>query len=713
MALNRRQSRAGAKRGQQPAERLAAMLNEAVQQHQAGRRNAAEKLYRRVLKAVPDQPDALHWLGVLTHERGQHDKAATLIEKAIATNGRDPAYHYHLGEAYRAADRAADAAASYRRGLALAPDFADLHFALGNSLLDLGDPEKAAGAFRDALAAEPDDAEYLTCLGIALAELDQTDAAAEQFGAALKQRPDYADAHYHLGLVREKQGREDDAIACYQFALAGEPAHAPALTNLGRLLKQSGNLDGAIDCHREALRLRPESETAHLSLANALREARRYDETIDILKAALRLAPKSLQALNNLGLCLDEQGDHEGALDCYRAALEIDPDFAEGQFNIAVGLQNRGRFAEAIDWHRKALASRPDLAQAYYSLAANKEFKAEDADIAQIEDLLRQEDLSDEKKVHLNFALAQAYDDRDQVDRAFQHYRTANDLKSRLLGYDVEANERYTDRIIATFDRDFFAARQDYGSDSPLPIVIVGMPRSGTTLVEQILSSHPDVFGAGELRLFLDMVTDLPAMLETETDEPECIGQISREMSEDLAARHLKTLSALSPVAARVTDKMPSNYLRLGLIALLFPKAAIVHCNRDPLDNCVSCYLQNFGQGMNFTYDLRHLGLAHRAYQRLMAHWRAVLPVPVLDVDYEKLIADQESVSRQIVDFCGLDWDDTVLDFHRTEREIRTASFWQARQPIYKSSIGRWRRYRDHLGPLFDALGHSEPPVDR
>ncbi len=711
--MSRRQSRAGAKRGPPPAERLAALLNEAVQQHQAGRRNAAEKLYRRVLKAAPDQPDALHWLGVLTYERGQHDKAAALIERAIAKNDRDPAYHYHLGEAYRVAGRAADAAASYRRGIALEPGVADLHFALGNSLLDLGDPEGAAGAFQNALASEPNDAEYLNCLGIALAELDRTEEAVDRFSAALKLRPDYADAHYHLGLAREKQDREDDAIACYQFAIAGDPEHTPALTNLGRRFRQSGNLDDAIDCYRQALRLRPDSEAAHLSLANTLREARRYDDAIDILKAALRHAPDSLEALNNLGLCFDERGDHEGALTYYRAALQIDPDFAEAHFNIAVGLQNRGQFAEAIAWHRKALASKPDLAEAYYSLAANKEFKADDTDIAQIERLLAQGDLSDEKKVHLNFALAQAYDDRDLVDRAFQYYRAANDLKSRLLGYDIDANERYTDRIIETYNQAFFAERKGHGSDSRLPILIVGMPRSGTTLVEQILSSHPDVHGAGELRLFLDMVTALPSVLETRLDEPECVSLITPETSKELAAGHLERLTAFSPRATRVTDKMPSNYLRLGLIALLFPKAAIVHCRRDPLDNCVSCYLQNFGQGMNFTYDLRHLGLAHRTYQRLMAHWQAVLPVPILDVDYEELIADQERVSRQIVDFCGLDWDDTVLDFHRTEREIRTASFWQARQPIYKSSIARWRRYRAHLGPLFDALGHPEPPADR
>jgi len=263
--------------------------------------------------------------------------------------------------------------------------------------------------------------------------------------------------------------------------------------------------------------------------------------------------------------------------------------------------------------------------------------------------------------------------------------------------------------VIATFGAEFFARTDRAGSQSELPVFIVGMPRSGTTLVEQILASHPMVHGAGELDYMRRIMQTLPERLGVQRPIPECAANIDTALAERIAEEHLQHLREHSASALRITDKTPSNFLRLGLIALLFPKARIIHCQRDPLDTCLSCYFLRFGQGQAFAYDLDDLGRYYRDCARLMEHWRRVLPSPLLEVPYEALVADQEGWSRRLIAFLGLDWDDRCLAFYRSERQVKTASVWQVRQPVYASSIGRWRRYAKHLGPLFAALG-IEPP---
>ena len=312
--------------------------------------------------------------------------------------------------------------------------------------------------------------------------------------------------------------------------------------------------------------------------------------------------------------------------------------------------------------------------------------------------------------------VAAAYDDAGDYDVAFGHYKAGNDLKKAASLYQADATSTYVDRVIATFGTEFFARMDRAGSQPELPVFIVGMPRSGTTLVEQILASHPQVHGAGELDYMRQITQALPERLAPDSvggqqTFPECAAKIDTALAERIAEEHLQHLREHSASALRITDKTPSNFLRLGLIALLFPKARIIHCQRDPLDTCLSCYFLRFGQGQAFAYDLDDLGRYYRDYARLMEHWRRVLPSPLLEVPYEALVADQEGWSRRLIAFLGLDWDDRCLAFYRSERQVKTASVWQVRQPVYASSIGRWRRYAKHLGPLFAALG-IEPPKE-
>jgi hypothetical protein len=293
-------------------------------------------------------------------------------------------------------------------------------------------------------------------------------------------------------------------------------------------------------------------------------------------------------------------------------------------------------------------------------------------------------------------------------DEAFQHFQEGNRRRREQFlqegqGFDRAAHSELVDRLLRVFTADYFERVRGFGSDSEVPVFVTGMPRSGTSLVEQILSHHPEAAGLGELRDIPKMVTDLPARLQTAEKYPECLAYLDQAAVQGLGQAYLNRIQQLAGSARRVSDKMLENFLHLGLIATLFPRARIIHCRRDPLDTCVSCYLQFF-HGLDFTWDLADLGSYYRDYQRLMAHWQTVLPMPILDINYEDLVADVEDQSRRLLTFCGLDWNDRCLRFYENPRAVRTVSKLQVRRPIYTSSVGRWRHYAAHLGPLQEAL---------
>jgi Sulfotransferase family len=310
-----------------------------------------------------------------------------------------------------------------------------------------------------------------------------------------------------------------------------------------------------------------------------------------------------------------------------------------------------------------------------------------------------------EGRIHLHFALAKAYEDVDRAECAFQQLLAGNRLKRQQIGYDEAATLAMLDRVQERFTPDLIKAHEGYGEPSRVPVFIVGMPRSGTTLIEQILASHPLMFGAGELRLFDEIRTGILNVLPQSAALPEMVANMTGEQVRTVGARYLAALQQFAPDAARITDKMPSNFLFAGLIHLALPNAIIIHAVRDPIDTCVSCFAKHFVKGHPYTYDLAELGRYYRHYQALMAHWHRVLPAGrILDVRYEDVVADLEGAARRIVDHCGLAWDPDCLAFHQTERPVRTASATQVRQPIYCNSVGRWRRYAALLPPLLAEL---------
>ncbi len=646
-------------------------LTDAAKHRVAGRLAESEALYRRVFKADPEQPVALHWLGVLAHTRGQNEAALDLLERAASLSPADPLCLFHLGEIRRAVGRYEGAVDSYRQALACEPGMTDIRFGLGSALLELGHAGEAASELRRAIELCPDDAEAHNNLANALAELGELDAAIEQYRSALKIRPGYAETHMNLGLALVEKELDEEAVTRF----------------------------------RRAVEIDPRLEGAWLKLILCLLRLEQTDAAYDTACQAVRLHPDYAEAYDALGQCLSKQGRLNEALEAYRKAVEIRPDFAEAHFNVGVCLQSEGRFAEASKAHARALELRPDLAEAEYNLAAIEDGQSRDDQVTRLDALLSLSEIPDRERINASFALAKIHEARGDVDAAFDLYRRGNEIKARNLPFDPGRHLNFIDRLIATFDGAFFSTRRSFGQASPLPVFVLGMPRSGTTLVEQILASHPAVHGAGELDEMRQMVRTLPERLGTTTTFPDCAKLMDRALSQQLAEGYLDSLRERGPGVERVTDKMTGNYLRLGLIALLLPEAWVIHCRRSPLDTCLSCYFQNFAHGLSFSYDLRHLGLVYRQYIRLMEHWHRFLPLPILDVQYENLVADQEAQSRRIVEFCDLPWDETCLHFHEQQREVRTASFWQVRQPLYTDSAGRWRAYADHIGPLIHRLG--------
>jgi tetratricopeptide (TPR) repeat protein len=559
-----------------------------------------------------------------------------------------------------------EAEQSYRRMLSLQPDNCDALHLLGVIAHQMGRHDEAVDLIQRAINANKRAPQFYNNLGSALQELGRLEEAGRAFRRALNLKPDVAETHRNLAKLLERQGRLKEAMTSLKRALALQPDNAESHYDLGHTLASQGSDAEAAACYRRALALRPDYAEAH----------------------------------NNLGIALAHQGHLGEALACYRQALAVKPDYAEALDNLGRGFLAQGRAGEAEQTFSEVLKLRPDFAQAYYDLVRTRKFTPEDAGvIAAIERLLQQTELDDAGKIDSHFALGKIHDDLGRYEQAFSHFATANRLSHQHYKFDREHHAQTVSRLIRMFSTEFFAHNSPSGSASDLPIVIVGMPRSGTTLVEQIVSSHPLVFGAGEVGFW-------PQQAEAILRHPRL--KLSQQAALSIAERYTAYLQSFSPDAKHVTDKLPHNFLHLGLIHAVFPNARIIHCKRNPLDTCLSIYSLKFTGAHAYANDLDDLAFYYEQYERLMAHWRAVLPQHrLLEVQYEELVAEQESVSRRLIDFCGLEWDQSCLDFHRTERTVLTLSNWQVRQPLYRASMERWRNYAPFLGPLARLTGAS------
>ena len=623
---------------------IAERLARGFQLQRAGQLEEAYQLFRGILVDAPQNIDALHAVGLLLHQVGRHTEALDFLCQALVLHGPHPMIHSNLGAVYLKTRQPGEAATHCRAAIRLLPDLAIAHFNLGAALRHLDQLEEAEVAFRQAVRLSPTDVDALS----------------------------------NLGVVLHKLGRSLEALIHLENAVRLAPSHAQARFDLGSVLIATNEPEAGLEHLREAVRLKPDFAEAHDNLGIGLRYLDRIEEAIACFREALRLKPDYVQARNNLGNALEAVGKIDEAVAAFEETLRMDRDNA---------------FATA------ALSTLASVG--HYRFSASQI----EAALARV----RRLDLPTDDRRELHFALAAEFDRTGDCARAFEHYRAGNELRKQMerrrgAVFDPDAHDRFVDRFIAIFTPAYFERVRGFGLDSELPVFIVGMMRSGTTLAEQILASHPRVFGAGELSIVDNLINALSARLGVTDKFPEVMQWLKAETAHALATEHVKFLTERGGGAERVVDKLPANFLYLGMIATLLPRARIIHCRRDPIDTCLSCYMQNFGGSVPWSLDLVHVGRYFRAYARLMAHWAKVLPLPIFELNYEELTADTETISRRLVAFCGLEWDERCLKFHETERVVRTASVLQVRQPIYQSAIGRWKRYEAILGPLLEVL---------
>ena len=700
----------------------------ALQYHQAGKLEEARKIYQNLLMTGRDNADALHLLGVLAHQQGEHDRAVDLIGRAIALNPNAAAYHANLAEVYRALgrlERAVDccrtalrlqpdypeavnslglillargqtghAVAQFRLAFRLRPGYAVACNNLGNALRCQGDKTGALAQFRLALELEPDLAEAHSNLGQMLLERKELDQALPHCGHAVRLRPNCAEAHNNLGNVLRELGRLEEAKSAYAEALRQNPDLAMVYNNMGQALQEQSQLDEATRWYGRALDLEPDTARYHGNLASAMEEQEKHDEAVARYEIALRLDPGHAESYNGLGWIRHEQGRYDDALAHYQQALRLDPSLAVAHCNLGTLQEELSDFDGAERSFREALRHDRRQAGAYAQLATMRRSNLPEADVAAMQSLMSDPYLTGGKRSALHFGLAQVLDAKACYSDAAEHLVEANalalaDLQKRGQGYDPAEHARFVTDMIAACTPAFFERVRGWGLETERPIFIFGLPRSGTTLTEQILAGHSQVFGAGELRLGHDGLEALPA---GQSNLQERLARLDPDMARKVAQRHLDRLAELNQTLPRVADKMPDNYLCLGLLAALFPKARFIHCRRDLRDVAVSCWMTHFRQ-IRWASDPEHIASRFHEYERLLAHWRRTLPVPMLDVDYEETVTDLHGVARRLVAWCGLPWEPACLEFYRVSRPVRTASVSQVRQPIYTRSVGRWKHY--------------------
>ncbi|HUO99071.1 MAG TPA: sulfotransferase [Rhizomicrobium sp.] len=602
------------------------------------------------------------------------------------------------------AGRLADAERAYAAVLSGEPANVEALLRFGVLRLQQGHAEESLALTARALALDPQSAEALSNLATALHVMRRHEEAIGHYTKALAHDPEFAEAHYGLGTSLMALRRLEESVRAFERALAIDPDYVEALCGLGAALQDLKRPEPSSRAFLRAAALAPDLADAHHGLGLAWSALHRDEDAVASFGRAIALRPGSAEAHNHLGLALQKLDRYGEALASYDAALALRPDYAEVLVNRGKALAELGRGPEADEAFERAFRLDPAKPGSCHALAMARTVAPGDECVAALEKLLAGESaLRPEERVLVHFALGKAYGDLGERDRGFEHILTANAIKRGLTPYDEKATLATIEAIGAAFTPEFVERLRGAGHPSGAPVFIVGMPRSGSTLTEQILASHPAVLARGERFDFAAAVRSA-GLDATAADFPLRLRNIDRERLGAIGSDYVARISREAPAAARrITDKMLANFCAAGLIHLALPNARILHTRRDPVDTCLSCFSTMFEQP--FAYDLGELGRYYRTYERLMDRWRSILPAGVMmDVQYEDVVGDLEGQARRIVAHCGLEWSDRCLSFHEAARPVKTASVNQVRRAIYKSSVGRWRPDAGVLRPLLEAL---------
>lgn len=529
-------------------------------------------------------------------------------------------------------------------------------------------------------------------------------AAMRVYEQILKQRPEHPMALHYLGLASFQSGQLPRAHDLIKRSLAFDSSRANGWSDLGMVLARQGKLREALPAFSRALQIDATHADALNNMGTVLKQMHRDKEALPLFERLTALYPDSARAWRNLGDVRYQINDVPAAIQAYRRAVQLAP--ADSGARIALGdaWESLGEFDKARLEYGSILEREPDDPRALSKLIQLGRADVDANWIERAQSVVGRPDISSVNRVRLHVALGYHFDRAKAFDMAFEHLKLAYDEQFGKDPFDSDGYSRAIDSLIEVFSGDFLRNAGGSGSGSERPIFIVGMPRSGTTLVEQILSSHSRVAGGGELSMMLQVSYQTRSLSSSRTPYPYGIRDVDSNGLGKMAERYLDHLQGISATADRVTDKLPFNFMHLGLVAMIFPNARIIHCRRDPMDNCLSCYFTSFADKIQFANNLGTLGRYYVDYHRLMSHWNRVLPGRLLNLSYEKLVADTEMEIRRLLEHCGLEWEDACLRFHETQRGVRTPSRWQVRQPIYSQSVERWRNYEAHLQPLQHTL---------
>ncbi|HWC62384.1 MAG TPA: sulfotransferase [Rhizomicrobium sp.] len=690
---------------------LRQQLRQAEELLRRGQFGAAVQVCRNLSSADRKQPAALQILGAALAQNGELDEAEAVFRRLVENNPRNASLNLSLGNVVLLKGDAAAAERSYRAALAESPNQPEIHFNLARALKAQDRLFEALAALNKAVELKPSYAEALAQSGVVLMAMNNLKPAVEAFTRALGLRESLFEAHYNLGLAYERLDRLNEAKLSLARAASLNDRSSDAFFALGRTLHRLQQRELATSALARSAALKPDNADAHGLLALVFLEDGWTMAALDEIGKAIALDPDKAEFHITHGRVLAELNRLEEAEAANRRAVELAPQSMQALGALGRSYLSVGRMDEARGIFQRQLALHMDDIHPHLDMARVEKFKPGDPRLTQLESFLPLEDtMNATDRSALHFTLGRAYDELGDFDRAFGHFTAAN-LAQRQGMPDTEAEDRlWFERTMQVYDSGLFARNRGSGSSSRVPIFVLGMPRSGTTLIEQIISSHPQVRGAGEVQDLENATRILINRHKFVRPMPELAQDLKPEHFRELGEAYVERLSRRAPGAARITDKLLGNYNRIGLIQLALPNAVIVHCRRNPLDNCVSIYTNHFAERLEHANDLARLGRYYGRYHALMEHWRLVLPGRFLGVQYEDTVSDLETAARRVIAWCGLDWDARCLDFQKNARRVATLSITQVRQPVYKSSVARWRNYEKHLEPLRQALGALAGP---
>jgi tetratricopeptide (TPR) repeat protein len=671
-----------------------------------GRFNQAINVCRQIISASPTHADAHGILGVSLAAAGDYEGGIASLERAIKLNPKASNFHSNLGELHRQNKNLADAIISLNRALELDPRNAQALSNLGIVRFESDDYDAAVEAYRKAISLNPNFPEAYNNLGNALRKLGETDEASKAYQNALSLREHYPEAYNNLGTLLREQHKPEQAEHALKKAIAQNPRYVEAYNNLAAIYHAEFKDVEALAQLAEALKIEGGNSRSLLLTARIQSRRQNYDSAEKACKIVLARDPTNGEALTVLGGIKHELDEFDEALAVLEKAIELHPDAPEARNYYGICLKSVGRLNEAKEQLLKGLELNDSMYGAFSNLNDLVDFSKEKDLFNKMEVIMGSvEDQEADSLLPLHYAYAKGLDDNGQPEKALQHYIIGGRIKRRQLSYDEKATVSFFSSIKKQFSAEFLKKHSFPGIQDERPLFIIGMPRSGSTLVEQIISSHRAIYGAGEVKHFSRAMGRIRDRFPALSRYPEMAGEMSDAQLELLGQDYLQALIAPAGDAARITDKLLSNYFFVGLLHILFPQAKFVHTRRDPIDTCLSGFTKLFKDDMPHSYDLGELGRYYRQYDALMKHWEKVLPKGVMKtVQYEDVVADTETTAKDLIAFIGLDWDEKCLAFHKSKRPVKTASVAQVRKPIYKTSVERWRKYGDGLKPLIDII---------